>query len=71
MENIQLLMGLTALYLAAGLYAAAQTVRDVRSRNIGWGMAGGVATIALFGGAATILLQPVETHAVKINLPVR
>lgn len=71
MDNLQLIMGLTALCLAAGLYAAAQTIRDVRKRNIGWGVAGGVATIALFGGAAATLPQPVETHAVKINLPVR
>ena len=70
MDNLQLVMGLTALCLAAGLYAAAQTIRDVRSRNVGWGLVGGVATIALFGGAAAILLQPIETHAVKIDLPV-
>jgi energy-converting hydrogenase Eha subunit H len=71
MQDLQLMMGLAALCLAAGLYAAAQTIRDVHGRNFGWGAAGGVATLALFGGAAMILLQPVETHAVKINLPVR
>jgi hypothetical protein len=70
MENIQLLAGLAALCLAAGLYSAAQTVRDIRRGNTGWGVAGGAATVALFGGALAVLLQPVQTHAVKIDLPV-
>jgi hypothetical protein len=70
MENVQLLAGLTVLCLAAGLYAAAQTVRDVRRGHSGWAVAGGAATIALFGGALAVLLQPVQTHAVKIDLPV-
>lgn len=70
MDNLQLLMGLAALCLAAGLYTAAQTIRDIRSRNAGWGIVGGVTTFALFSGAAAILLQPVETHAVKLDLPV-
>ena len=70
MENLQLFMGLTALCLAAGLYAAAQAIRDVRRGDTLWGVAGGVATIALLGGAAAILQQPVQTHTVKIDLPV-
>ncbi|APZ97313.1 hypothetical protein BWQ93_01500 [Sphingopyxis sp. QXT-31] len=67
MDMLRISMVLAAICLAAGLYAAFRTIQGPeRGQRLGWGPA----TIALFGGAGAILLQPVQTHAVKIDLPV-
>lgn len=68
-ELLAILLPVAGITLAAALYAAAQAVRDFRDRKLLWGSAGGVVSMALFWVAGTILLTPVETHAVKIDLP--
>jgi len=65
MDMIRILAVLAVLCLLAGIFAAVKAVRSSeRGARLGWG----AATVALFGGAGAILLQPVETHAVKIDL---
>jgi putative effector of murein hydrolase len=68
-EALAFLMPIAGIALAAALYAAAQSVRDFQRQNLLWGTAGGAVSAALFWVAGTILLTPVETHAVKIDLP--
>lgn len=68
MNGIAFMSGIAGVALAAALYAAGQTIRDFRQKNVAWGVAGGAVSIALLWVAGAILLQPVETHAVKIDL---
>lgn len=63
------LLPIAGIALAGALYAATQAVRDFQRRNRIWGMVGSAVSVALLWIAGTILLTPVETHAVKIDLP--
>ena len=47
---------------AAALYCLARAVMDFRERRFAWGAAGLLCAILL-------LLAPVATHAVKVDLP--
>ncbi|MGL3820596.1 hypothetical protein [Sphingopyxis sp. R3-92] len=69
MESLAYLLPVAGIAFAAALYAGAQTVRDFQRKNSLWGTVGGVVSVALFWVAGTILLTPVKTHAVKIDLP--
>lgn len=49
--------------LAAAIYCIAKAVIDLRARRYGWGIVGLLS-------AAVFLLTPIQTHAVKVDLPV-
>jgi len=68
-ELLASMLPIAGISLAAALYAAAQAVRDFQRKNVVWGAVGGAVSVGLFWIAGTILLTPVETHAVKIDLP--
>ena len=53
----------TIVAIAAAAYCIARGVVDLRQRRYAWG------AIGIFAGAA-ILLTPVQTHAVKMDLPI-
>jgi hypothetical protein len=46
----------------AALYCIARAVVDLRARRYAWGVAG-------LASAAVFLLTPIQTHAVKVDLP--
>jgi len=48
--------------LGAAIYCITKAVIDLRARRYAWGLVG-VASAAIF------LLTPIQTHAVKIDLP--
>ena len=48
--------------LAAAIYCMAKAVIDLRARRYAWGIVG-------LASAAVFLLMPIQTHAVKIDLP--
>lgn len=50
--------------LAAAIYCIIKAVTDVRGNKYLWGIFG-------IASAAVILLTPIQTHAVKVDLPVR
>lgn len=60
-------MGVSNLWfmalLAVALFCIIQAVRDIRAKNYVWGFAAAIA-------GALILAMPVQTTAVKIDLPV-
>ena len=68
-ELLAFLLPMAGIALAGALYAAVQAVRDFQHKNPFWGTIGGAVSVALFWVTGTILLTPVETHAVKIDLP--
>lgn len=49
--------------LAAAIYCIAKAVIDLRARRYVWGIVGLLS-------AAVFLLTPIQTHAVKVDLPV-
>ena len=49
--------------LIAGIYCIAKAAIDLRAGRFVWGMVGLVS-------AAVFLLTPIQTHAVKVELPV-
>jgi hypothetical protein len=58
---------MTSLYWMIGLflvaiYCVAQSVRDFRRGDYAWAAAAGIC-------AAILLLTPIQTHAVKLDLP--
>ena len=48
--------------LGAAIYCIAKAVIDLRARKYGWGIVGLLS-------AVVFLLTPIQTHAVKIDLP--
>ena len=52
----------TLAVLMAALFCIARAVVDLRARKYGWGLLGLVS-------AAIFLLVPIQTHAVKYDLP--
>ncbi|WP_293968523.1 hypothetical protein [Sphingomonas sp.] len=52
----------TAVFLGCGLFAIVRGVIDLRDRRYAWGGLGVIAGLGL-------LLTPIPTHAVKIDLP--
>lgn len=48
--------------LGVALFCIVQAVRDIRAKNYAWGIAAAIA-------GAVILAMPVQTTAVKIDLP--
>lgn len=48
--------------LAAGIYCVAKAVIDFRTGKYGWGVIGLLS-------AAVFLVAPIQTHAVKVDLP--
>ena len=63
------MLPIAGIALSAAIYAAAQAIRDFRRPNHVWSAVGGGVSLALLWAAGTILLTPVETHAVTIDLP--
>ena len=53
--------------LAAALYCGCQVVRDRNREQYGWAAVGALVGVAAI---AALLLMPVKTHAVKIDLPI-
>jgi hypothetical protein len=53
----------TAIGLIVAIYCLTRAVEDVRQKRYVWAAIG-------FGCAALILFLPVQTHAVKVDLPV-
>ena len=53
----------SAALLAAAIYCLVRGIVDLRHKHYAWGVAG-----ILSAGA--ILLVPIQTHAVKLDLPV-
>ncbi|HEY0623805.1 hypothetical protein [Sphingomonas sp.] len=51
-----------AALTAVIVYCVAQAVRDLRAKRYAWAAAAVIA-------AALLLIMPVQTHAVKIDLP--
>lgn len=49
--------------LAAGIYCITKSVSDLRARRYGWGVIGLLS-------AVVFLVTPIQTHAVKVDLPV-
>lgn len=49
--------------LAAAVYCVAKAVIDLRARRYVWGVVGLLS-------AAVFLVMPIQTHAVKVDLPV-
>ena len=49
--------------LAAGIYCVTKAVMDLRLRRYTWGAVG-------LASAAVFLLTPIQTHSVKVDLPV-
>ncbi|WP_242184974.1 hypothetical protein [Sphingomonas sp. CARO-RG-8B-R24-01] len=49
--------------LAAAIYCLVKAVMDLRARRYGWGIVGLVS-------AVVFLVTPIQTRAVKIDLPV-
>jgi len=49
--------------LAAGIYCVAKAVIDLRGRRYAWGIIGLLS-------ALVFLVTPIQTHAVKVDLPV-
>jgi hypothetical protein len=47
---------------AAAIYCIAKALIDLRARRYAWGIVG-------LASAAVLLLTPIQTHAVKIDLP--
>ena len=68
-ELLSYLILFAGIALAAATYAAVQAVRDFQRKNPFLGVVGAAVSLALFWATGTILLTPIETHAVKINLP--
>lgn len=68
-ELLAFLLPIAGIALAAALYAVVQAVRDFQRKDLLFGIVGAVVSVALLWVAGTILLTPVETHAVKIDLP--
>ena len=50
--------------LAVAIYCISQAIRDYRRGNYAMAVAGAA-------GAALVLLMPIQTHAVKVDLPVQ
>lgn len=50
--------------LAATLYCIARAIVDFRQRKYVWAVLG-------LGSAAILLLTPISTHAVKVDVPVQ
>jgi hypothetical protein len=48
--------------LAAAIYCIAKAVIDLRARRYGWGIVGLLS-------AVVFLMTPIQTHAVKVDLP--
>lgn len=48
--------------LAAAIYCIAKAVIDLRGRRYGWGIVGLLS-------AVVFLVTPIQTHAVKVDLP--
>jgi hypothetical protein len=48
--------------LAAAIYCIVKAVIDLRARRYAWGIVG-------LASAAVFLLTPIQTHAVKVDLP--
>ncbi|OAN58404.1 hypothetical protein [Sphingomonas sp. TDK1] len=48
--------------LAAAIYCIVKAVIDLRARRYGWGVVGLLS-------AVVFLMTPIQTHAVKIDLP--
>lgn len=48
---------------AVAIYCVVQAVRDFRAKRFAWAAAAAVS-------AALLLMMPVQTHAVKIELPI-
>jgi hypothetical protein len=52
-----------SIVLAVALFCIVRGIVDVRQRRYAWGAVGIIAGLAL-------LLTPIETHAVRLDLPV-
>ena len=52
----------TILALSAAVYCLARGIQDIRERRYIWALLG-------FASAAALLLTPVQTHAVKLDIP--
>ena len=50
--------------LAASLYCIVRAIVDFRQRKYAWAVLG-------FASAVIFLLAPVQTHAIKVDLPVQ
>jgi len=48
--------------LAAAIYCIARAISDLRARKYGWGIVG-------LMSALVFLTTPIQTHAVKVDLP--
>jgi multisubunit Na+/H+ antiporter MnhG subunit len=57
-----MMMAWTLAAVAAGLYCIARAVVDLRQRKYAWGGLG-------LAAAAVFLLTPVQSHAIKVDLP--
>ena len=60
-------MGSSWFWIAASTailaYCVAQAIRDFRAKRYGWAAAAAIAAILL-------LTMPIQTHAVKVDLPI-
>ena len=59
MENSWFWLAASVALLA---YCVAQAIRDFRAKHYGWAAAAAIAAILL-------LMMPMQTHAVKVDLP--
>jgi hypothetical protein len=69
MADVAYLAGTGLLMLVAGIYCAVRAVWDWRSKRVGLVVVSTALAVVLLLVSASILLTPVETHAVMIDLP--
>ena len=53
-----------AALIFSAFYCIAQAIRDIKAKNYIW-------AAAAAASAAALLLVPIKTHAIKVDLPVR
>ncbi len=69
MADVVYLAGTGLLMLVAGIYCSLRAVWDWRSKRVGLAVISAALGVVLLLASGSILLTPIETHAVMIDLP--